>query len=59
MTKATIRVIEGTDNNLNRESLEFRGGNVGLTQDYMDQLGDIDLSRQVALKEIQQDKTTY
>lgn len=59
MTNNTIQSTTGTDNDLDRDSLEFRGANVGLTQLYMDQLGDIDLARMVALKEIKQDKTAY
>jgi hypothetical protein len=57
--KNTIQAATGTSLNLDRESLEFRGAQVGLTQLYMDQLDDITLSRQVTLKEIQQDKTAY
>ena len=52
----TILTTCGTDNSFDRESLEFRGAMMGLTQVYMDQLGDIDLSRQVVLKEIKEDK---
>ena len=59
MTNNTIQAAAGTPLNLNRESLEFRGAMVGLEQLYMDQLGDIDLSRQVMIKEVQQDKTAY
>ena len=52
----TILTTCGTELTLDRESLEFRGAMVGLTQTYMDQLGDIDLSRQVVLQEIKADK---